>query len=271
MVAGVLVGAVAGVLPASSAHAQTVITVGGGVDPGTTSAGVTQVGTLSAAIAEVNAAGGAGPPYTIEITGNITLEGPLSPILNSVTIVGNGNTITADNTRIFMVGVDTATMTTAQGNPPTTSSIISQRQEVSISGLTLSSGVAQGGAGGPGGGGGLGAGGALFVNQSADVTLSGVSFTGNKAVGGAGGTANGTGGGGGLGGNGASVAAIGGGGGGGGGIFGSVQEGPPQEGGSLSGAGLFGNSAPRVGGGGGGGGGYSGNSGQSGNLPVSGG
>src|SRR3954462_9679443 len=157
--------------------AQTTITVAGGTDPGSASNGTTQPGSLSAAIAEVNAGGGNGPPYTIQITGNVTLNGPLSPIFNSVTIIGNGNTITANNTRIFMVGVDEATRTTAQGNPPTTDAILGQRQQVAISGLTLQSGLAQGGAGGAGGGLGAGAGGALFVNQSADVTLNDVNFS----------------------------------------------------------------------------------------------
>jgi outer membrane autotransporter protein len=242
--------------------AQTTIVVNAGVDPGTTSSGLTQAGTLSAAIAEVNAAGGSGPPYTIQIAGNITLTGPLSPILNSVTIVGNGNTITANNTRIFMVGVDTATQTSAQGNPPTSSSIISQRQQVSISNLALSSGVAQGGTGGAGAGGGLGAGGALFVNQSADVTLTAVSFANNRAIGGSGGTGFG-GGGGGIGGAGASIPQNGN---GGGGIFGSASTA-----GGFGGGGLLGNGGSK------GGGGYSGdggsgpnNAGGSGNLSISG-
>jgi hypothetical protein len=236
--------------------------VNAGVDPGTTSSGLTQAGTLSAAIAEVNAAGGSGPPYTIQIAGNITLTGPLSPILNSVAIVGNGNTITASNTRIFMVGVDTATQTSAQGNPPTSSSIISQRQQVSISNLALSSGVAQGGTGGAGAGGGLGAGGALFVNQSADVTLTAVSFANNRAIGGSGGTGFG-GGGGGIGGAGASIPQNGN---GGGGIFGSASTT-----GGFGGGGLLGNGGSK------GGGGYSGdggsgpnNAGGSGNLSISG-
>jgi outer membrane autotransporter protein len=242
--------------------AQTTIVVNAGVDPGTTSSGLTQAGTLSAAIAEVNASGGSGPPYTIQIAGNITLTGPLSPILNSVTIVGNGNTITANNTRIFMVGVDTATQTSAQGNPPTSSSIISQRQQVSISNLALSSGVAQGGTGGAGAGGGLGAGGALFVNQSADVTLTAVSFANNRAIGGSGGTGFG-GGGGGIGGAGASIPQNGN---GGGGIFGSASTA-----GGFGGGGLLGNGGSK------GGGGYSGdggsgpnNAGGSGNLSISG-
>src|SRR5271156_3528816 len=89
IVAGGFFGILFGILFGSLAHAQTVISVTDGTDPGTTSAGVTQSGTLSAAIAEVNAGGGGGPPYTIQINTNVTLTGPLSPILTSVTIVGN--------------------------------------------------------------------------------------------------------------------------------------------------------------------------------------
>ena len=105
-----------------------------------------------------------------------------------MTIDGNGHTIDAGgHTRIFIVGVDLATMS----DPHWANSIIAERPQVAINDLTLANGVAQGGSGALGGGGGLGAGGALFINQSADVTLTDVSFVGNRAVGGNGGDGGG--------------------------------------------------------------------------------
>jgi hypothetical protein len=150
-----------------------------GSDPGTQSDGTTGAsGTLSWALAQANAQEG---PHVINITVDVDLSGPLSPIFNSVTINGNGHTIDAGGvTRIFMVGVDEATMNDARWED----SIIAERPQVAINDLTLANGLAQGG-GASGGGGGLGAGGALFVNQSADVTLTNVSFDDNRAVGGA--------------------------------------------------------------------------------------
>ncbi|HZE46022.1 MAG TPA: hypothetical protein VE087_04025, partial [Xanthobacteraceae bacterium] len=240
-----------GLVAASAASAQTVINVTVGTDPGTSSSGATTPGTLSAALATVNAGGGSGPPYTINVMTNVNLSGPVSPIFNSVTINGNGNTISGTGTtRIFMVGVDSAT----QSSAAVAGSIIAQRQQVAINDVTLAAGVARGGAGGPGGGGGMGAGGALFVNQSADVRLNGVSFANNGAVGGAGGgnvTSGGNiGGGGGLGGSGGLSAN----GGGGGGVFGNGGV-------SGGGGGLFGNGGPSNGNNSGGGG-YSGTGGS---------
>src|SRR5262249_13655358 len=157
---------------ATGAQAQTVINVTVASDPGTNSAGTTgAAGTLSAAIAQVNAST---PPrgFIISLQTHVTLSGPLSPLFNSVTINGNGNTISGNNSqRIFMVGVDTAT----QNSAAVAGSIIAQSPQVAINNVTLSNGLAQGGRGGigaiGGGGGGMGAGGALFVNQSANVTL----------------------------------------------------------------------------------------------------
>ena len=159
---------------------STVINVTVAADPGTSPDGTTGgPGTLSYAIAQVNASDPAGGPYTINIQTNVNLSGELSPILGSVTINGNGNSITASGSnRIFFVGTDTASQ---QANP---NSIIGARQQVTIQNVSLNNGVAQGGTGGGGGGGGLGAGGAVFVNQTADVTLNNVSFVGNKAIGG---------------------------------------------------------------------------------------
>ena len=50
-----MIGIAAAVISSSSAQAQTTITAADGRYPGTSSAGVTTPGTLSAAIAEVNA------------------------------------------------------------------------------------------------------------------------------------------------------------------------------------------------------------------------
>ncbi|MGM4870178.1 hypothetical protein AB7645_02985 [Bradyrhizobium sp. 956_D2_N1_5] len=172
--AGVLLGALV-----TGARAQTVINVTVANDTGTTSGGSTGgAGTLSAALAQINAST---PPggFIINLQTNVTLSGPLSPIFNSVSINGNGFTISGNNSqRIFMVGVDTATQTSAG----VAGSIIADRPQVAISNVILSAGLAQGG--GNGAGGGMGAGGALFVNQSADVTLSNVSFANNNAKGG---------------------------------------------------------------------------------------
>ena len=211
-------------------------------DPGTSASGSTGgPGTLSWALAQVNATGSS--TQVVNIQTDVTLSGPLSPLFNSVTINGNGHTVSGGGTqRIFMVGVDSATQTSAAA----TGSIIAQSQNVTINSLTLANGLAQGGAGG--GGGGLGAGGALFVNQSAKVTLSDVSFSGNQAKGGAGGGR--LGGGGGLGGDGGTTVYS-----GGGGIFGQGNTSV-----SGGGGGIFGNGG--VGSfGAGGGGGYSGNGG----------
>ncbi|MFK4523349.1 uncharacterized protein with beta-barrel porin domain [Bradyrhizobium japonicum] len=240
--AGVLLGALV-----TGARAQTVINVTVANDTGTTSGGSTGgAGTLSAALAQINAST---PPggFIINLQTNVTLSGPLSPIFNSVSINGNGFTISGNNSqRIFMVGVDTATQTSAG----VAGSIIADRPQVAISNVILSAGLAQGG--GNGAGGGMGAGGALFVNQSADVTLSNVSFANNNAKGGNA-TINTFRGGGGLGGSG--------GGSGGGGIFG---------GGGPGGGGIFGGSVAAAGGGGYSGAGGNGTNGTAGLLSIAG-
>jgi hypothetical protein len=214
------------------------------IDSGTASDGsVGGIGTLSNAIACANADTGFRPVY-IYLQTNVTLSGPLSPILGSMVINGNYHTIDGGGTqRIFMVGVDKTTLDAHSGD----GSILASRQSVDFTHLNLINGYAHGGSGA---GGGMGAGGALFVSPSADVTLSGVSFQGNSAVGGNASTsANG---GGGLGGNGGS---------GGGGIFGN---GGINSGG---GGGIFGNGGTS----GGGGGGYSGDGGNITNAGTAGG
>src|SRR4029077_4387699 len=132
-------------------------------DPGTQSDGTTgPVGTLSWALAQANAQAG---PHIINIQVDVALTGPLSPIFNSVTINGDGHTIDAGGTtRIFMVGVDLATIDPNNPAAPLDlpGSIIPEAPQVAINAITLANGFAHGGAGS---GGGLGAGGALFVNQ----------------------------------------------------------------------------------------------------------
>jgi hypothetical protein len=64
-----------GAFVTSPANAQTILTA-------------TDATSLSNAIDTVNAGGGTGGPYTINITQSITLSSPLAPILNSVTING---------------------------------------------------------------------------------------------------------------------------------------------------------------------------------------
>ena len=157
-----------GLLASGGARAQTyTVTSASGDSSGTVA------GTLSWAIAQVNAntATTSSIPQVITLQfglGAIALSGPLSPILNSVTILGNNDTISGANaTRVFFIGVDNATMTSPQGASASTTSIVAQRQQVTINNVTLASGLAQGGAGSGSGGGGLGAGGAVFVNQRA--------------------------------------------------------------------------------------------------------
>ena len=91
--AGVLLGALV-----DRSAGQTVINVTVANDTGTTSGGSTGgASTLSAALAQINAST---PPggFIINLQTNVTLSGPLSPIFNSVTINGNGYTISGNNT-----------------------------------------------------------------------------------------------------------------------------------------------------------------------------
>jgi autotransporter-associated beta strand protein len=169
--------------------------------------------------------------------GTITLTAALPEIQNNTVINGNGVTISGDGSwRIFFVNAPGAA--------------------VEINGLSLDSGLAQGGDGGlgfGGGGGGAGLGGAIFLNAGA-LAISNVFFAGNVARGGAGGTGHDdnqsatTGGGGGGGGLGFA------GGQGGGGTIdeGIYYEGAGGGGGALTSAGADGKFASSSGGGGGG-------------------
>src|SRR5262249_31426907 len=113
------------------------------------------------------------------VRGTITLEAMLPPLFTtgsgSLSIEGPG-----------------AGQLTVSGNHQFRPFFIAQGS-VSLSGLTIANGKAQGGAGGPAhaaGGGGAGLGGGLLIDGTAGpttVTLSNLVFTGDQAMGGAGG------------------------------------------------------------------------------------
>jgi hypothetical protein len=198
--------------------------------------------------------------YTITLTSgelaivhNLTIQGPGTSVL---TISGN------NASRIFFLDPGAPGAVTG---PPVTYPI------VTISGMTLANGLAQGGNGaisqddgnytGGGGGGGASMGGALFANN-AQLSLSQVAFVNNKAAGGNGGS-NGLGnsgaaggGGGGAGGNGGQGAAINGG--PGGNLGGTSGQNPAGDGGGGNGGAPSGTGDSGAFGGGGGGGGTGG-------------
>jgi hypothetical protein len=132
-------------------------------------------GSLRQALLDANAAAGADViTFDLPTGSTILLASPLPPIYDDLLLAGPGAeqlTLSGNNQfRIFTILNGTVT----------------------ISGLTLRDGKAQGGAGGAataagGGGGGAGLGGALLVNAGA-VSLIDVSFEGNQAIGGAGGS-----------------------------------------------------------------------------------
>ncbi|MDQ8038001.1 MAG: autotransporter domain-containing protein [Pedobacter sp.] len=138
---------------------------------------------LIAAINAVNASTGAN---FIEFKGNVTLSAALPPITGTVTIKGNGKTLSGDtdgdgagDVQLLVLGSNTA---------PGTSVL------VQISGLTLKDGLAQGADGTAGGDGASGTGGALQINSNADVELQDVKILESRAVGGNGDVTDGNGG-----------------------------------------------------------------------------
>ncbi len=164
---------------------------------------------LIQAIRTLNA--GSGGTITLAANGSYGIASPsdwwygpnaFPAIASAIVINGNGATISRSgsaNFRFFYVSGGFSTL--APGS-------------LTLNGLTLKGGLAQGGNGGNGyfgGGGGAGMGGAIY-NQG-DLTLNSVTLSGNSAVGGNGGSAGGlsfstgsfTGGGGGMGGNGGSA------------------------------------------------------------------
>ncbi len=138
---------------------------------------------LIAAINAVNASTGAN---FIEFKSSVTLSAALPPITSTVTIKGNGNTLSGDSdgdgtgdVQLLVLGSNSA---------PGTNVL------VEISGLTLRDGLAQGAAGTGGGNGADGTGGALLINSNADVELLDVRVLESRAFGGVGDAPDGAGG-----------------------------------------------------------------------------
>ncbi len=138
---------------------------------------------LAAAILAVNASVGAN---FIEFKSNITLSAALPPITGTVTIKGNGKTLSGD-TDGDGVG-DVQLLVVGSNSAPGTSIL------VQISGLTLEKGLAVGADGSGGGDGANGTGGALQINSNADVVLKDVKIRDSGAVGGNGDATDGSGG-----------------------------------------------------------------------------
>ncbi|MGA2233351.1 MAG: autotransporter-associated beta strand repeat-containing protein, partial [Tepidisphaeraceae bacterium] len=136
---------------------------------------------------------------TFSVTDNATIGlGSFNYAIQNAIAAGNGSIIDfANNLGTIDVGQlpDITVGLTINGGVGNTLSGQNQNrilfinapgQSVSISGLTLTGGLAQGGAGNSGGGGGAGLGGAVYINAGA-VSFSSVAFTNNAAVGGNGG------------------------------------------------------------------------------------
>jgi autotransporter-associated beta strand protein len=162
-----------------------------------------------------NAITSANPGDSISFAANITLTADLPAVQKSVTINGNGNTLSGNNQ---FRGLFVGSYNPSTGAPVAVTVAI---QDLTITNTRAAGGNGGTGSAGSGGGGGAGFGGALYVANLANVTVTNVDLNGNAAVGGNGGTggggaAGGSGGGGGMGGNGGNANPIGGGGGGGG-------------------------------------------------------
>jgi len=216
--AGVLAFAGLGA-PAADAAVTTTFNVTSAADAG--------AGTLRQAILDANAMSGRDEiTFGLADGATITLASALPPIYDDLIIAGPGpsHLFVSGNNQVRVFTVLTGT--------------------VSIMGLTIQNGRAQGGAGGKGdtngagGGGGAGLGAGLLVNDGA-VTLANVVFSNNAASGGAGGSGaqgyvQGGAGGGGAGGAGGTGDI---GGGGGGGFFGAGGNGTKDAGSNAIGAG----------------------------------
>ncbi|MGU3492951.1 autotransporter domain-containing protein [Xanthobacteraceae bacterium A53D] len=119
----------------------------------------------------------AGNGDTITFTANITLGSNLPNVTTNVTFVGGNHTLSGDNQY---------------------RGLFVQSGTVTISDLTITNALAQGGTGGnglrgSGGGGGAGLGGALFVASGAHVAVDNVNLQSNAVHGGAGGNSPGSG------------------------------------------------------------------------------
>jgi hypothetical protein len=201
----IIMGSVSLLFDCAVARADSTFTVTNDAASGT--------GSLAAAIAASNGAGGNNTIVFNLSAGNTTIDASVLPIVTSSVVINGANqgaggaiTINGNGGRPFFLG-----------NGGTTT----QTYAVTIENLTITGAAAQGGSGGTGafaGGGGAGLGGAIFVSTYANLTISNVSLTSNAATGGAGGapdtSTNAGGGGGGMGGNGGNgVTGVGGGGG----------------------------------------------------------
>ncbi len=159
----------------------------------------------SALVSAITTANGATGAQTVDLTPGCTYTltsaasdpwyGPngLPAIRNTITINGHGATIARSGTtpfRFFFVGPATGSGYVGPGNPG---------GNLTLNDMTLTGGLAKGGAGGAdqGGGGGAGMGGAIF-NQGT-LTLRRVTLSQNTAQGGAGGAVSGANAGGGIG------------------------------------------------------------------------
>ena len=223
-------------LPAAGLHASTfIVTAFTDANAGSGGSGPGNFGDLRWTINQANSAGGTN---TIEFSCpsapcTITLNGPLPPIVTSMTIDGGsfGDVIIDGNNLYRVFFVDTGTVT--------------------IANLQIQNAYAAGGNGGDGGtpgGGGAGFGAGLFVNQStAAVTVQNDYFYNCNVTGGNGGAATAAdlsgGGGGGLGGNGGNGSASGTTGGGGGGVIYFGQTGDAGGAGAAGGGGGAGSSS----------------------------
>lgn len=128
---------------------------------------------LRNAIDAINLSAGAN---FIEFKSNITLTGALPPITGTVTIKGNGKTLSGDSDGD---GVGDVQLLVVGSNSAPGTSVL-----VQISGLTLEKGLAQGADGVAGGAGANGTGGALQINSNADVVLKDVKIKDSGAKGG---------------------------------------------------------------------------------------
>jgi hypothetical protein len=127
---------------------------------------------------------------TITFTSSITLAADLPAVQTNVTIIGNNNTLSGDNTyRGLFVGAFSGSSRWRSRSRSRISPSPTPWRRAATAGT---------------GGGGAGLGGAIFIANLANVTVSNVSLTSNAGTGGSGGstgTSN-SGGGGGMGGNG---------------------------------------------------------------------
>lgn len=139
----------------------------------TSSADDGSVGTLRNVINQLNSSGTSGSSSannTINITSGlstITLTSNLPVIQNGVTILGPSGTQTISGNNLYSI-------------------FATYNASLSLSNLTLSQGLAQGGAGFSGGGGGLGAGGGIYVDLGQTLSVTNVTIQNCLAQGGAG-------------------------------------------------------------------------------------